>query len=170
MFDVEFGLWQVARATSAAPTYFPPFTVLWGGAERSFVDGGVWANNPAGVAIVESLALTGQRGLTGDSLTLVSLGTGIAPAGATFQSKHSWLGPARDLMGLATSVWAGEVLARRALAPGSFHRLQVVDAGIAGAMDDPSLSRLQQLREAAERTIAFESVTLDHIVNAIATT
>ena len=76
-FDLP--LWQAARATSAAPTYFPPFEVDWAGQRRSFVDGGVWANNPAGVAIVESLALTSARGLTGTSVVMVSLGTGVAP-------------------------------------------------------------------------------------------
>ena len=105
-FDLP--LWQAARATSAAPTYFPPFEVDWAGQRRSFVDGGVWANNPAGVAIVESLALTSARGLTGTSVVMVSLGTGVAPPGVLFDADASWLGSARDLAGLATSVWAGD--------------------------------------------------------------
>lgn len=42
----------VARATSAAPTYFRAFK----GADRRFLDGGVWANNPIMCALVDALA------------------------------------------------------------------------------------------------------------------
>lgn len=42
----------VARATSAAPTYFRAFA----GADRRFLDGGVWANNPIMCALVDVLA------------------------------------------------------------------------------------------------------------------
>lgn len=37
-------LWQAARATSAAPMYFAPLEVDG----RSFLDGGLQANNPLG--------------------------------------------------------------------------------------------------------------------------
>lgn len=37
-------LWEAARATSAAPTYFPPMKV----GNYTFVDGGLQANNPLG--------------------------------------------------------------------------------------------------------------------------
>jgi len=39
-------LWQVLRATSAAPTFFPPANITIGGQAKIFVDGGVLANNP----------------------------------------------------------------------------------------------------------------------------
>jgi predicted acylesterase/phospholipase RssA len=35
-------LWQVARATSAAPMYFSPITIE----DKSYVDGGLGTNNP----------------------------------------------------------------------------------------------------------------------------
>jgi len=37
-------IWEAARATSAAPTYFTPMTV----GNTTFVDGGLQANNPLG--------------------------------------------------------------------------------------------------------------------------
>lgn len=40
-------IWEAARATSAAPTYFPPMK-LGDNNEYSFVDGGLQANNPLG--------------------------------------------------------------------------------------------------------------------------
>ena len=44
----NFLMREVARATSAAPTYFEPLQLEWGPyGERAFIDGGVHSNNPA---------------------------------------------------------------------------------------------------------------------------
>jgi uncharacterized protein len=43
---------DVALATSAAPTYFPTHTLADG---CSYLDGGVWANNPTLVAVLEAI-------------------------------------------------------------------------------------------------------------------
>ena len=43
---------KVALATSAAPSYYRPMRS--GG--YTFVDGGVWANNPVMIALIEALA------------------------------------------------------------------------------------------------------------------
>jgi hypothetical protein len=48
---------DVARATSAAPTYFEPFESDSG---IQLVDGGVWANNPVMLAITEALGYLEQ--------------------------------------------------------------------------------------------------------------
>lgn len=160
----DLPLSAVARATSAAPTYFPPLDLLWAGRQCSFIDGGVWANNPSGVAVSESLTLTSDMGLTGQSLFLVSLGTGRATAGAVFDGTGSWIGSAGDLVRTATSVAAGEVLARRAVTEQNYRRLQVVDDRVAGAMDDPSSLRLGQLEAAAADLVRERGADLDDIV------
>jgi uncharacterized protein len=49
---------DVALATSAAPTYFPAHTISGRGV---FIDGGVWANCPAMVGIVEAIEFCRQR-------------------------------------------------------------------------------------------------------------
>lgn len=49
---------DVALATSAAPTYFPAHTVTGRG---TFIDGGLWANCPAMVAVVEALDFLQQE-------------------------------------------------------------------------------------------------------------
>jgi uncharacterized protein len=75
-------LWQLVRASTAAPTYFPPEVVTVGaGLEFIFVDGGVTMyNNPAFQLFL--MATVGQYNLgwpTGeDKMLLVSIGTGIA--------------------------------------------------------------------------------------------
>lgn len=154
---------DVARATSAAPTFFPPLTVSWAGAERQFVDGGIWANNPAAVGLSEALALTSDSAST-PALTMVSLGTGAAPAKPVLEENGLRLGYALDLVSLSTSVWSGELLARRALPAHRFHRFQVVDARIAGAMDDPSTERLAALESAAQTLISRRTSELDAAV------
>jgi hypothetical protein len=45
---------SVAMATAAAPTYFPSHTLSCG---IPLVDGGMWANNPVGVAVVEAVGV-----------------------------------------------------------------------------------------------------------------
>ena len=78
----DFPMWKVARATSAAPTYFDPFRIEATDLSEYYalVDGGVFANNPAMCAYAEararcSLENDGSQVNTGDYL-VVSLGTG----------------------------------------------------------------------------------------------
>lgn len=67
---------DAAVATSAAPTYFPPFAVNPYG---FFADGGVSANNPAVTALSE--AISGGYVSNQADLRVLSLGTGISPQG-----------------------------------------------------------------------------------------
>lgn len=55
--DNEYYLWQIALATSAAPTFFPLARIPIPNSDSTnlFVDGGLWANNPSLVALVEAL-------------------------------------------------------------------------------------------------------------------
>jgi patatin-like phospholipase/acyl hydrolase len=80
--NLDLPLWQLVRASTAAPTYFPPEVVRVGGEEFLFVDGGVTMfNNPAFqlflMATVEPYNLNWPAGA--DRMLLVSVGTGSAP-------------------------------------------------------------------------------------------
>ncbi|HMK21848.1 MAG TPA: CBASS cGAMP-activated phospholipase [Terriglobales bacterium] len=57
MMDHRIEAVEVAMATAAAPTYFPAYESDKG---LTLVDGGVWANNPVALAVVEAIALLGQ--------------------------------------------------------------------------------------------------------------
>ena len=75
-------LWQLVRASTAAPVYFPPERVKVGNRDFIFVDGGVTCyNNPSFHTFL--MATTAPYGLnwqTGeDQLLVVSLGTGSNP-------------------------------------------------------------------------------------------
>ncbi len=61
----------VALATSAAPTYFS----IYKDSQRRFADGGVWANNPVMVALVDALTC---NALERDQIDILSLGCGDA--------------------------------------------------------------------------------------------
>lgn len=59
--DLETTFVDVALATSAAPLYLPSHQMLEGHAKNCYVDGGLWANNPAMVGYVEAKTITAQR-------------------------------------------------------------------------------------------------------------
>lgn len=84
--NLLFPLWQVVRASTAAPTFFPPEVIRMQGAQGArefvFVDGGTTAyNNPAFLAYKMATEpryqLNWQSGE--DKLLIVSVGTGSAP-------------------------------------------------------------------------------------------
>ena len=83
--NLQLPLWQLIRASTAAPTYFPPEVISFGSGEKKyefvFVDGGVTMyNNPAFHMFL--MATVGQYKLgwpSGeDKMLLVSVGTGAA--------------------------------------------------------------------------------------------
>lgn len=67
--DYKVPLWKVAMATSAAPTFLPAFDQVDG---MRLIDGGVWANNPIMMGIVEA---TSVLSVQLDSIKVLSLGT-----------------------------------------------------------------------------------------------
>jgi patatin-like phospholipase/acyl hydrolase len=72
--EAELGLspdvmvWQAARTSSAAPTYFPPYVLH----NNEYIDGGVCMNNPTLAAILQAKKL----GIPRKNIFCVSIGTG----------------------------------------------------------------------------------------------
>lgn len=80
--NLDIPLWNLVRASTAAPTYFPPEEVHVGGRKFLFVDGGVTTyNNPAFLVFLMSTA--GAYRLSWpvgpEKMLLVSIGTGSSP-------------------------------------------------------------------------------------------
>ncbi|MCC6862775.1 MAG: patatin-like phospholipase family protein [Bryobacterales bacterium] len=67
--DYKVPAWKVGLATSAAPTYVPATRCV---DNVRLIDGGVWANNPTMVALVEAF---GPLGMPLSAIRVLSLGT-----------------------------------------------------------------------------------------------
>ena len=83
----DYPMWEVARATAAAPTYFEPLklatTAIAG--YYALVDGGVFANNPAMCAYADA-----HRFEEGADIVLVSLGTGQLERPIRYDDAKDW--------------------------------------------------------------------------------
>ncbi|MGA8730681.1 MAG: patatin-like phospholipase family protein [Terracidiphilus sp.] len=92
--NLQIPLWQLVRASTAAPIYFPPEVLRWDPKDETksfvFVDGGVTPyNNPAfllyRMATAPEYCLEWPTGE--DKMLMISVGTGSAPkTGPTFQT------------------------------------------------------------------------------------
>jgi hypothetical protein len=79
--NLRIPLWQVVRASTAAPTFFPPERVRVGERDYLFVDGGVTMyNNPAFLMYLMSTLAPYRLGwkATPEDMLIVSIGTGAA--------------------------------------------------------------------------------------------
>jgi hypothetical protein len=78
--NLQIPIWQLLRASTAAPTYFPPEMIELGGRPYLFLDGGVTPfNNPALIAVLMATLPEYRIGWEAgvDRLLLVSIGTGF---------------------------------------------------------------------------------------------
>jgi patatin-like phospholipase/acyl hydrolase len=150
---------DVARATSAAPTYFPPASIRnqGDGAGTIAVDGGVGANNPSLLCYVLAM-----KYFPGKDVVLVSLGTGKAvnpfPAErALGWGILGWAVPITDvLFDAQASLVSEEVPMLWSEEPhkiGQRFRFQARLAGMNLRMDDATPGNLAALRGAAEDLI-----------------
>jgi patatin-like phospholipase/acyl hydrolase len=149
----DFPLRDVAAATSAAPTYFPPARITAGdGRSYALVDGGVFANNP-------TLCLLSDvwHQHPGADVTLLSLGTGnldqpIAYARAKGWGLAGWARPLIETLidGVSDTVdYEAQELIRRAHGQHNYCRLQG-DLEEHQALDDVSPPALESLERAAD--------------------
>lgn len=130
--NYDFPMKQVARATSAAPTYFEPAKINSEDSSGYYalVDGGVFANNPAMCAYAE---VRNTRPSVGD-LLLVSLGTGELTRSLPYEEVKGW--------GLA--LWAQPILS-------------VVFEGVSDTVDYQLRQLLPTASDGTERYYRFQT-------------
>lgn len=89
---------DVALATSAAPTFFPLAEISYYD-YKQFIDGGVWANNPTMVSLIEAFDYFVGKGKPFDRLRILSISslsvTGGKPTG--LKRERSFLDWKKDL-------------------------------------------------------------------------
>ncbi|HMQ68734.1 MAG TPA: CBASS cGAMP-activated phospholipase [Ignavibacteria bacterium] len=86
--DYDFKMRDVARATSAAPTYFESLKLSANPPADYFalIDGGVFANNPAMCAYAEAKKVFGNE----EDIILVSVGTGQHTRSIPYDESRDW--------------------------------------------------------------------------------
>lgn len=122
--------WRVARAMSAAPTYLQGHEHTESG--RIFIDGGVWANNPVMVAIVEALS---SYDVSIEQIQVFSIGTGNPPfelaRNRVFAGLLAWRAVIKAAMFLTTDNATSQAMLL--LGPDNFLRIE--PAGQAGTIE-----------------------------------
>jgi predicted acylesterase/phospholipase RssA len=182
-WDVKMSL--VARATSAAPTYFDPARLA---GDHALVDGGVFANNPAVSGYADALDIIAKNPQTFDEeveIQVVSIGTGQPPqtlarggpipvlwSRAQGWGLARWARPVLEVVfdGVAE---AAEYQLRRLCrhADGEsprYHRLQSTLPTANQALDDASERNIDRLMADAETLLVNEQRALQDIYAALA--
>lgn len=150
---------DVARATSAAPTVFPPLRLPTpDGSYRILIDGGVFANNPSMIGYAEAMRMAGWRGIRLKSLHVVSLGTGMASSRSVDYEEfvtRSWFRLAEDIFQAANRGQAGlydSLL--QSLLESRYTRFQIeLPPAASFDMDDVSEENIKALRSAGDELV-----------------
>jgi patatin-like phospholipase/acyl hydrolase len=163
----NFLMREVARATSAAPTYFEPLPLAWGPhGKRAFIDGGVHSNNPAMCAYVEARKIYPEE----NDFLVVSLGTGEPTRNMPYEEVKGW-GLALWAQPILNVVFDGvadtvdyqlrELLSTEEGDDRRYYRFQtVLDIG-KDDMDDASATNIQALKTKAKEIISNTDAALD---------
>lgn len=161
----DFTMTQAAMATSAAPTYFEPYqvpTTTTNSGYYSLVDGGVFANNPTSLAIMEAIishkrATKETIGL--DDILVVSLGTGSLTRIYRYQDIRGWgslnwvlplLNVVMDGQSESVSCQLEQLLPEANEVPKQYYRFQGLLNDCNDDIDDtspPNISRLENLAQ-----------------------
>lgn len=158
----------VARATSAAPTYFEPAAKIGSDEKLAFIDGGVFANNPTMCGFAHAQKL----GFDEDDMTIVSIGTGAVSRELVYEEVRDW--------GLAN--WARPILditaqagnhaidwqLNQILRKGHYFRIQPMMSGMRSSLDDARPETVTALEDVAKDVIQENNAALDRICTLIA--
>jgi patatin-like phospholipase/acyl hydrolase len=154
---------DIARATSAAPTFFPPLHLTRDNKDYALVDGGVFVNNPSMAAYAEARRLYPDAA----QIIVVSVGTGDRQDQITYAQAKDWglLGWAKQIVPVFMDSVSEAVDYELNLLPGcTYHRLQVPHLqGAAGDMDNVEPENLENLQTLADEYVSNISDDLTKI-------
>ncbi|MGA8854618.1 MAG: patatin-like phospholipase family protein [Christiangramia sp.] len=181
----DFYLKDVARAASAAPTYFEVTRIksLYG-TPHVLIDGGVFANNPALCAYAEARKINFKEILnnsnkptrpTAKEMIIVSIGTGSVKQPYYYNDfknagAFKWIKPLIDIMMSGNSETVDYQLKRiyETLSKKDqkdYHRIQPKLVNADSAMDNAQKENLKALHEDGLITVADNKKELDAIVD-----
>jgi patatin-like phospholipase/acyl hydrolase len=170
----DFPMRFVARATSAAPTYFEPEEVSNMHPHGGLIDGGVYANNPAMCAYVETKKLqeTGQFNRQIEEVLVVSLGTGqhtrpIHYAAAEDWGLARWAKPILDVVfdGVSDTVDHQMTILCKESDAGDprYYRFQTELTLGSDDLDDTSAANMNALKQQANELVEAKANDLDRL-------
>jgi patatin-like phospholipase/acyl hydrolase len=167
---------EIARATSAAPSYFEPAKCTNIDKSQTFflIDGGVYANHPAMCAYAEVKALYPDV----NQITLVSLGTGGVQRPYRYEDAKGW-GTAQWMVPLLDVIFDGvaetvdyqlqHIFMLNQSEKNNYNRITVpVPPGYI-EFDDTSEASLRILKEYAEKFIASNDVLFETLAEKLTT-
>jgi len=174
-----FSLLDAALATSATPTYFAPHRIVNphnSGIAYTLIDGGVFANNPAHLAILEaqiSSKRKAQKVLNTEDILVVSLGTGSLTSVYPYKEVKNWglLQWGRPLLNIVfdggSEVVDGEL--EQLFEPSDkeaksfYYRFQTLLDSELEEIDNTKLQNTRQLKAIAHRLISNKSQQIDDL-------
>jgi patatin-like phospholipase/acyl hydrolase len=158
----DFYVYEVARATSAAPTYFEPAAVTsLSGITYPLVDGGVFASNPALCAYAEARQKFREFKNTDTmEMFMLSIGTGSKKESYAYNKvkgwgKMGWVKPGLDIMLSGASETVDFQMKHIFEAIGCGDKYYRINPDIGEAsidMDDASAGNLEKLKQAGMDT------------------
>jgi hypothetical protein len=171
--DYDFPAREVARATSAAPTYFEPMKLPAGTLADHYtlvhftlIDGGVFANNPAACALVEARTTNPDA----SDFLVVSLGTGELNRCLPYETAKDW-GAVQWAMPVLDIVFDGvsrtvdyqlrQLLPDHAGNCPRYYRFQATLDGHNHRMDNASPENITALKALAYNLVERESENLE---------
>ena len=162
---------DVARATSAAPTYFEPIdldlqlpdlTLI-----ETLVDGGIFANNPAMCAYADAKRIIQSSASPNDQILLVSIGTGNLTGGLKAEAAKNW-GKLCWVDTLITMIFDGasdtvNYQLEQLIPRDNYHRFQPQLTFGQDEMDDATRGNLLSLKALASTFIETKKCALNTI-------
>ena len=164
--EYDYPMWQVARATSAAPTYFEPLKIPTAQKYWALIDGGVYVNNPTMCAIVEAL-----KDKNNASLRVLSLGTGSVKTPIRYDDAKDWGGLkwVRKILSVSfngVSDTVNEQAKSTINAIGNNSEYFRIDCDLAPELenlDNATASNIRALTAVAETLVSDNLATIKHI-------
>lgn len=155
---------HAALATSAAPTYFPAHKLPEN--RGVFIDGGLWANCPEMVGIVEALAFGGQRM---EDLHLLSVSTTNYPFRIAEPIQLGWSRKVVETFMFGQA--QGAVAQAQCLLRDRFHRIDYLTEPRVYVMDDAKVvGELISLGRGEGEKLAHRQVVRERFLNGVPAT
>ncbi len=170
----DFFIKDVARATSAAPTYFPaakikscpPHSRTYG-----LVDGGVFANNPGMLAVLEARTLYPEV----ERFNVISIGTGYTKRSHDIDDVESWgiyqwMSPGKNVP-LLTTMMSGQSdtvhFTLSSLENVNYYRFNILLDPERSGMDDVSPENIAYLQHMGHRCVSDNKALLHQCIKQI---